>query len=228
MTTYFARQNLSFVISSSFRYSSFVIRFTAAIVLSTASAVSLIAETHGIVDLVLPTDNDALFSGDGPAFYQYVERNYKGMKSAPWEGGKYGFVRDPTDTAGGLVYTRFHEGIDIRPVHRDANGDALDEVRAIADGKVVHVNLVPGYSNYGKYIVIEHRWDGSNYYSLYGHLSSVAVQPGETVRRGQRIGVMGYTGTGINRERAHLHLELCLMFSRQFEAWYTTFFTNDS
>jgi len=38
---------------------------------------------------------------------------------------------------------------------------------------------------------------------------------------------MGYTGTGINRERAHLHLEVCLMFSRQFEAWYNTFFRND-
>lgn len=59
MTTYFARQNLSFVI-----------RFTAAIALSMASAVSLIAETRGVVDLVLPTDNDALFAGDGPAFYQ--------------------------------------------------------------------------------------------------------------------------------------------------------------
>jgi hypothetical protein len=47
------------------------------------------------------------------------------------------------------------------------------------------------------------------------------------VRRGQPIAVMGYTGTGINRERAHLHLELCLMFSRQFEAWYDTFFRND-
>ena len=132
-----------------------------------------------------------------------------------------------TDTAGGVVYTRFHEGIDIRPLHRDANGEPLDEVRAIADGKVVHVNPVAGYSNYGKYIVIEHRWNGSNYYSLYGHLSSIAVQPGETVRRGQRIAVMGYTGTGINRERAHLHLELDLMFSRQFEAWYNTFFRND-
>src|SRR5215472_2187571 len=184
------------------------------------------AENHAL-DLVLPTDNDALFSGDSPAFYQYVERNYKGVTTTPWEGGQYGFVRDPTDTAGGVVYTRFHEGIDIRPVHRDANGEPLDEVRAIADGKVVHVNLVPGYSNYGKYIVIEHRWTGSDYYSLYGHLSSIAVKPGETVRRGQGIAVMGYTGTGINRERAHLHLEFDLMFSRQFEAWYNTFFRND-
>ena len=143
------------------------------------------------VDVGLPTDNDALFSGSGAVFYQYIERNYKGVKSTPWEGGQYGFVRDPTDTPGGVVYTRFHEGIDIRPIHRDAHGEPLDEVHSIADGKVVHANLVSGYSNYGKYIVIEHHWDSSNYYSLYGHLSSIAVQSGDTVKRGQRIGVMG-------------------------------------
>lgn len=184
------------------------------------------APSQGL-DLVLPTDNDALFSGDGPAFYQYIDRDYNGVKSTPWEGGQYGFVRDPKSVGAGIVYTRFHEGIDIRSVHRDANGEPLDEVHAIADGEVVHASLTPGYSNYGKYIVIEHRWNGSNYYSLYGHLSSIAVQPGESVKRGQRIAVMGYTGTGINRERAHLHLEVCLMFSRQFEAWYNTFFRND-
>jgi Peptidase family M23 len=179
------------------------------------------------IDLVLPTDNDSLFSGGGAAFYQHIERNYKGVKSTPWEGGQYGFVRDPADTAGGVIYTRFHEGIDIRPLHRDVHGEPMDEVRAIADGRVVHINLVPDYSNYGKYIVIEHRWDSSNYYSLYGHLSSIAVQSGDTVKRGQRIAIMGYTGTGLNRERAHLHLELNLMLSHQFEAWYNTFFKND-
>ncbi len=201
----------------------------AALLLAAFSWLAMTARTaqNQVLELVLPTDNDALFSGNGPAFYQSVDRDYNGVKSTPWEGGQYGFVRDPKSTGGGVVYTRFHEGIDIRSVHRDANGEPLDEVRAIADGEVVHVSLVPGYSNYGKYIVIEHRWDGANYYSLYGHLSSIAVQPGEQVRRGQPIAVMGYTGTGINRERAHLHLELCLMFSRQFEAWYDTFFRND-
>ena len=177
--------------------------------------------------LALPTDNDALFSGDGPAFYQYIERNYKGVKSTPWEGGQYGFVRDPIETSAGIVYTRFHEGIDIRALHRDARGEPLDEVRAIADGKVVHTNVVPGYSNYGKYIVIEHHWEGSSYYSLYGHLSSIAVRPGDTVKRGQQIAVMGYTGVGLNQTRAHLHLELNLMLSRQFEAWYNAFFKKD-
>src|SRR5262252_1293580 len=105
------------------------------------------------LDLVLPTDNDALFSGDGPAFYQYIERDYKGVKSTPWEGGQYGFVRDPIETPAGIIFTRFHEGIDIRCIHRDARDEPIDEVRAIADGKIVHTNMIAGYSNYGKYIV---------------------------------------------------------------------------
>jgi murein DD-endopeptidase MepM/ murein hydrolase activator NlpD len=202
--------------------------FAAAGSLVIFSHFSMMAQTERpVLDLVLPTDIDAIFSGGGSAFYQYIERDFKGVKSTPWEGGQYGFVRDPIETSAGIVYTRFHEGIDIKPLRRDARGEPLDEVRAIADGKVVHTNLVPGYSNYGKYIVIEHRWAGSNYYSLYGHLSSIAVQPGDSVQRGQRIAVMGYTGVGLNQARAHLHLELNLMFSHRFEAWHDAFFKND-
>jgi murein DD-endopeptidase MepM/ murein hydrolase activator NlpD len=185
------------------------------------------AQSDRALDLTLPTDNNALFLGDGPAFYQNVERNYKGVKSTPWEGGQYGFVRDPMETSAGIVYTRFHEGIDIRPLYRDPRGEPLDDVRAIADGNVVHANLVPSYSNYGKYIVIEHRWNGSNYYSLYAHLSSIAVRQGDAVKRSQPIAVMGYTGVGLNQARAHLHLQLNLMRSHQFEAWYDAFFKND-
>src|SRR6266576_2680227 len=59
---------------------------------------------HQTLDLALPTDNDALFSGGGPAFYQYIERNSKGVKSTPWEGGQYGFVRDPGETSAGIFY----------------------------------------------------------------------------------------------------------------------------
>ncbi|HEV2096818.1 MAG TPA: M23 family metallopeptidase, partial [Chthoniobacterales bacterium] len=133
------------------------------------------------LDLALPTDNDAIFHGGGAEFYQYIERDYKGVKSTPWEGGRYGFVRNPAETSVGLVYTRFHEGIDIRCLHRDARGEPLDEVHAIATGKVVYTNLVPGFSNYGNYIVIEHQWDDSPYYSLYGHLSVVNVKSGQQV-----------------------------------------------
>ena len=180
-----------------------------------------------VVDLVLPTGNDALFHGGGPAFYQYIERDYKGQKSTPWEGGQYGFVRDPVETAAGVIYTRFHEGIDIRCLLRDANGEPLDDVRAIDAGRVVYTNFVPAYSNYGKYIVIEHRWDGSPYYSLYGHLSKIDVHVGQAVQRGEHVAVMGYTGAGLNQARAHLHLELNLMLSHHFEAWYDQAYKKD-
>lgn len=172
------------------------------------------------MNLALPTDNDALFRGGGAEFYQYIIRDYKGVITKPWQGGQYGFVRNPVETSAGLIYTRFHEGMDIRPVRRDANGEPLDEVRAIADGTVVYTNVVPAHSNYGNYVVVEHRWSGANYYSLYGHLGSIAVQRGAKVTRGTRLGLMGYTGEGLDRERAHLHLELNLLLGRKFDAWY--------
>jgi murein DD-endopeptidase MepM/ murein hydrolase activator NlpD len=203
--------------------------FLAALAVLMISSVEVTAQTpRDIVDLALPTDNDALFREDGgPDFYQYVNRDYRGEKSTPWEGGRYGFVRDPLETSAGIVYTRFHEGIDIKPLRRDANGEPLDQVRAIATGKVVHVNLAAGHSNYGRYVVIEHNWGGSNYYSLYGHLSTIAVKPGQRVQKSEPIAVMGYTGVGIDRERAHVHLELNLMLSHRFEAWYDAFHRND-
>src|SRR6195256_3307016 len=179
------------------------------------------------LNLVLPTDNNALFRGDGPAFYQYIDRDYHGEKSTPWEGGRYGFVRNPVETSAGIIYTRFHEGIDIRPLQRDPNGEPLDLVRAIAPGVVVHASQTAGYSNYGRYVVVEHRFDGCKYYSLYGHLSSITVRSGQRVQQRDQLGVMGHTGEGLNQARAHVHLELNLMLSRQFESWHTTFFRNE-
>ena len=179
------------------------------------------------LSLVLPTDNDAIFRGEGAEFYQYIERNYKGVRSTPWEGGRYGFVRNPVETTSGLMFSRLHEGIDIRPLQRDASGNSIDVVRAIAAGVVVHTNHVPGYSNYGKYVVVEHNFDGCKYYSLYGHLSSIAVPKGQRVQQRDELGVMGHTGEGLNQARAHLHLELNLMLSRNFEAWHETFFKTD-
>jgi murein DD-endopeptidase MepM/ murein hydrolase activator NlpD len=170
--------------------------------------------------LILPTANDALFRGDGEAFYQYVQRDFKGEISYPWEGGQYGFVRDPVETPEGLVYVHFHEGIDIKPLRRDAAGEPLDDIVAIAAGRVVHCSETAGHSNYGRYIVIEHRWGGSPYYSLYAHLSEIAVSPGLEVSAGQRIARMGHTGAGITRERSHVHFEINLMLTKKFDDWY--------
>lgn len=196
------------------------------ILLSTATlAMAQISSDE--LNLALPTDNDAIFRGGGPAFYQEIVRDFKGVISRPWQGGRYGFVRNPIETTRGIVYSRFHEGIDIRPLRRDTKGEPLDAVRAIAAGTVIHVNLTPRYSNYGRYVVVEHRWDDASYYSLYGHLASVRVQTGASVGRDERLGAMGYTGAGLDQSRAHLHLELNLLLSRRFESWHEHFFKSD-
>ncbi len=174
--------------------------------------------------LDFPTENHALLEGRPEDFFMFVERNFEGEKSQPWQGGQFGFVRGPQRSGEKITFLQLHEGIDIRPVRRDAQGDPLDPVLAAAAGKVVHASRAPGASNYGRYVVIEHRWDGCPYYSLYAHLASISVEPGQTVRQGEPIGVLGYTGAGINRERAHVHFELGLLLSQNFEAWHAAHF----
>ena len=179
------------------------------------------------LNLALPTDNNGLLRGDDSEFYQVVERNLHGVISYPWQGGQYGFVRDPRELGGGPVYTRFHEGMDIRPLRRDARGEPLDEVRAIASGKVVYVSRAAGSSNYGRYVVVEHQWGGCPYYSLYAHLNTIAVEAGQAVKQGEKLAIMGHTGDGINRERAHVHVELNLLLNDHFEPWHDMFFKGD-
>lgn len=175
--------------------------------------------------LRLPTPNEALFSGQWEAFYQFVDRSFEGEKSTPWEGGQFGFVRDPRRVGGRIAYARFHEGLDIKPVRRDANGEPLDEVFSMADGRVVHVSDVPGQSNYGRYLVVEHDWGGGPIYSLYAHLHEVRTRKDAQVRAGEVLGRLGYTGAGIDKRRAHLHVELCLLWSEDFQSWYDRQFT---
>lgn len=179
------------------------------------------------LDLVLPTANRALFRNDGPAFYQYTDRTFRGEKSTPWQGGKYGFSRTPIETSAGVINRQFHEGIDIKPVNRDASGEPRDIVVSIASGTVVHASHVASYSNYGKYVVVEHVWGGSPYYSLYAHLKAIDVKVGDKVGKGARLGLMGYTGAGIDRRRAHVHLELGLLLNRKFEDWYSRYVPKD-
>lgn len=92
----------------------------------------------------------------------------------------------------GYRWGRMHEGIDIaRPSNRS--------ILAADNGTV---KTATGHPTYGNYIVISHN---NGYETLYGHLSSIQVRPGQVVSKGTKIGVMGSTGrsTGI-----HLHFEV--------------------
>ncbi len=180
----------------------------------------------GGLDLALPTDNRALFSSDPSAFYMHTNRTFEGVSSKPWTGGKFGFVRNQKRTGEGVIMTRFHEGMDIRPVRRDSQGRALDDVRPIAKGKVVYANAVPGRSSYGNYVVIEHEWDSGRFYSLYAHLADVQVKAGQRVDHRSVLGRMGDTGVGLNRARSHAHVELNLLMSKRFERWHGKHFNS--
>lgn len=180
----------------------------------------------GPLGLVLPTDNDAIFSSDPSKFYMYTDRNFEGVASKPWTGGKYGFSRNQRRTSVGIVYTRLHEGIDIRPVQRDSSGNPLDDIYSIADGTVVYVNDSSTASNYGRYIVVHHDWGHGPFFSLYAHLNSSVAKTGQKVRAGETIAKMGYTGRGINRERAHVHVELNMLLHDRFQNWYDRHFTS--
>ncbi len=175
------------------------------------------------IDLRLPTDNQHLFTGEMDQFYMYVDRNFEGQVTKPWEAGSFGFVRTAIRINGEVLLTKFHEGIDICPVKRDKAGNPLDLVSSIAAGRVVHVSALAGRSNYGKYVVIEHPWEGSSVLSLYAHLAEITCKPGDPVNAGSVIGRMGYTGAGIDRTRAHCHLELGMLMSAHYDEWHKKF-----
>lgn len=174
---------------------------------------------YATLDLQLPTENHHLFSGQPEKFYMYVDRYFEGTHTQPWEAGSYGYVRTSVRIGEQILQTKFHEGIDIAPIKRDKAGNPLDLVSAIAEGKIVYASAIAGRSNYGKYVVIEHNWENTPVLSLYAHLAEITCKVGDPIPKGGIVGRMGYTGEGISRVRAHLHLEIALMLSGRYQDW---------
>ncbi len=85
-----------------------------------------------------------------------------------------------------------HNGIDIP-------GPVGTPIYATADGTIGRAQRLGGYGNY---VEVEH---GNAMQTRYGHLSQILVQPGQTVRRGDMIGLMGSTGRSTG---SHLHYEV--------------------
>ncbi len=183
-----------------------------------AASLPMLASAVQDLSYSLPTENDALYRGDYPRYYMYCDRLFEGEKSQPWEAGTYGMVRNPFRIHNGrILFSRLHEGIDVKPLRRDASGVPLDPVRPIAPGTVAYVSEKPGLSNYGRYVVVAHEVPEGTIYSLYAHLASVSCSAGQKVGRGDKLGILGYSGVGLNKTRAHCHLELCLMVNSAYE-----------
>ena len=102
-------------------------------------------------------------------------------------GSSFGQREDPFNGEG-----KFHTGIDIE-------APSGTPVRAAADGDVSGASMGAGY---GRQVVLNH---GHDVLTVYAHLSSIAVLPGQHVIRGQVIGYVGQSGHATG---PHLHYEV--------------------
>ena len=87
---------------------------------------------------------------------------------------------------------RWHSGIDI--------GAAAGATVIAADSGTVSVATYS--SSYGNYVMIYH---SNGTYTLYAHMSSLAVTAGQSVTKGDTIGYVGSTGWSTG---PHLHFEI--------------------
>lgn len=78
-------------------------------------------------------------------------------------------------------------------------------VVATKSGRVLNAGLnLPGFSGYGRIVLLLH---DKGEVTLYAHLSSSLVRPGQEVKQGQQIGRVGNTGRVRGRTGVHLHHE---------------------
>lgn len=90
----------------------------------------------------------------------------------------------------------FHSGIDI-------GGPYNGNVRASNAGRVIYAGW---YGGYGKVVILDHgQVSGTPTTTLYAHLNSSAVSPGEYVSKGQVVGHEGTTGYSTG---PHVHFEV--------------------
>ncbi len=175
------------------------------------AGILLVAAEGRAFDLCLPTANNALLKPGGDA--EFFQPTLEGTV----ESGMFGCVRNDG--------RKFHEGVDIKCLKRDRRGEPLDPVHAVSDGRVAFINTKPGNSNYGRYVVLEHNWDGIQVFTLYAHLRAIAdgLVIGQDVKKAHVLGTLGHstnTRDRIPAERAHLHFEINFMLNTNFRLWY--------
>ncbi len=90
----------------------------------------------------------------------------------------------------------FHSGVDI-------GGPNYGSIRASNSGKVIYSGW---YGGYGKVVIIDHGIiNGHPMTTLYAHMSTIKVSNGQSVQKGQVIGLEGTTGYSTG---PHCHFEV--------------------
>lgn len=88
---------------------------------------------------------------------------------------------------------KFHEGVDF-------TATVGTDIYATGNGVVTTAGR--NFGGYGNEVIIDH---GYSYSTRYAHMSKLLVSPGDKVKRGQLIGMVGNTGKST---APHLHYEI--------------------
>lgn len=115
------------------------------------------------------------------------------------------YMTQPYHINGAKGYNYDHWGVDL--VDFSKGYSTLGWIVAHSDGTVMEYrNNCTGFeqNSYGNYVLLKHP---NGMYTLYAHLTynTVQVSKGQTVKKGQRLGYMGNTGTSYG---GHLHFEV--------------------
>lgn len=78
-------------------------------------------------------------------------------------------------------------------------GEEGSEIKAIQTGRVLFSEWLRGF---GLVMIIDH---GKGYMSVYGYNQALLKQPGDTVRRGETVALMGQSG---GQTRPYLYFEI--------------------
>ena len=96
----------------------------------------------------------------------------------------------------GPRWGRLHAGIDI------ADESAETEVVAAASGTVIRSYYS---ATYGNCVLITHKIGDKTFTTLYAHLEKSTVTTGQSIKKGEMLGLMGNTGDSRGK---HLHFEI--------------------
>ncbi|MCR5192385.1 MAG: M23 family metallopeptidase [Bacteroidales bacterium] len=110
-----------------------------------------------------------------------------------------------------LHYRRMHTGVDL-------SAKTGTPIYATGDGVVKVAGRSDDLGGYGIAVLIDH---GYGYQSLYAHMSEVKVRQGQSVKRGELLGLVGSTGLASG---PHCHYEVWLNGNKVNPVYY---FFND-
>lgn len=97
---------------------------------------------------------------------------------------------------------RMHPFYKVLKMHTGMDFTAPTGTEIYATGDGVIADVIHSSRGYGNTIIINH---GFSYKTLYAHLSKIIVRPGQKVKRGEVIGLVGNTGMSM---APHLHYEV--------------------